>query len=143
MILNEKKLVSILRAEGYKMTPQRRAVLKAISESHDHMTAAALFERVKKGYPNIGLVTIYRTLGILQDLDLICEVHAERDSHSYLMRRPSEHHHHIICAGCGTVADFAGCDLTGIQQQLCRETGFEIEGHLLEFFGYCETCKKP
>ena len=93
-------------------------------------------------HPSIGLVTIYRTLEILTKLGLICEVHAGGNCRSYLMRRPSEHHHHLICSNCGTVIDFTDCDLGELEQRLTEETGFKINGHLLEFLGQCENCLK-
>jgi Fur family ferric uptake transcriptional regulator len=58
------------------------------------------------------------------------------------MRRPSEHHHHLICSDCGAVEDFTDCDLSKLEQRLSRETSFDIEGHLLEFTGRCRDCRK-
>jgi Fur family ferric uptake transcriptional regulator len=141
MKLTEKKISSILRRHGYKLTPQRRAVLNAIATNKDHVTPAEIFDRVRQEYPGIGLVTIYRTLDILTDLGLICEVHSGGHCRSYLMRRPQEHHHHLICSDCGTVTDFMNCDLSVLEQRLSRETGFQVEGHLLEFSGRCQSCQ--
>ena len=135
-----KKIENILRSRGFKITPQRRTILSAIMLSREHLTPAAIHERVCREHPGIGLVTIYRTLEILNRLGLICEVHAGGNCRSYLMKRPSEHHHHLICSDCGTVVDFTDCDLDGIQQRLSQETGFRIKGHLLEFLGQCRKC---
>ena len=99
-------------------------------------------EMVRQELPGIGLVTIYRTLEILAELGLICEVHTGGNCRSYLMRRPSEHHHHLICSDCGTVVDFTDCDLSRLEQRLHRETGFKIENHLLEFAGQCQNCQR-
>lgn len=142
MIVTDKTLATKLKQHGYKLTPQRRAVLSAIALSHEHLTPAAIYERVNQEHPNIGLVTIYRTLDILTRLSLICEVHAGDSCRSYLMRRPSEHHHHLICADCGTVIDFTNCDLSKVEQNLSQATGFEIKGHLLEFLGQCQNCQR-
>ena len=142
MTFTQNKIASILRQQGYKITPQRRAVLNIIALSHDHLTPAAIYEKVHEEHPGIGLVTIYRTLDILAELGLICEVHAGGNCRSYLMRRPSEHHHHLICSDCGAVVDFTDCDLSKLEQKLSRETSFEIDGHLLEFTGRCRDCCK-
>ena len=142
MRLTRNRIASLVRHRGYKITPQRRAVLNAIAESSGHLTPAAIYERVHKEKPGIGLVTVYRTLDLLTELGLICEVHAGGSCRSYLMRRPSEHHHHLICSECGTVADFADCDLNELEQKLSRKTGFEINGHLLEFSGLCQNCRR-
>ena len=140
-MLTEKKLSSILRQRGYKLTPQRRAVIGAIAISRDHVTPAEIHDRVRPEHPGIGLVTVYRTLDILAGLGLICEVHSGGNCRSYLMRRPSEHHHHLICSDCGTVADFTECDLSELQNKLSVRTGFAIDGHLLEFSGRCRGCQ--
>ena len=142
MTYTEKEIESILRRRGFKITPQRRAVLSEILRSHEHLTPAAIYEKVSREHPGIGLVTIYRTLEVLAELGLICEMHVGGNCRSYLMRRPSEHHHHLICSDCGTVIDFTDCDLGELEQRLSRETRFKIDGHLLEFLGQCGECRE-
>jgi len=136
------KLTSALRQRGYKITPQRCAVLGVIALSREHLTPSAIYDKVHEEYPGIGLVTIYRTLEILTELGLVCEVHVGGNCRSYLVRRPVEHHHHLICSGCGAVVDFIGCDLSELEQKLSRENNFEIEDHLLEFLGRCQNCRE-
>jgi Fur family ferric uptake transcriptional regulator len=79
---------------------------------------------------------------ILADVGLICELHSGNSCRSYLLRRPAEHHHHLICSECGQVVDFTDCDLSDIERRLSRDTGFEMESHLLEFLGRCPACQK-
>ncbi len=141
MRLAEARIAAKLRGHGYKLTPQRRVVIRAIASSQDHLTAAGIYERVHQAHPNIGLVTVYRTIGILAELGLICELHAGGSCHSYTLSSP-EHHHHLICSSCGMVVDFTGHDLGQLEQRLSLETGFEIEDHLLEFTGLCRACQK-
>ncbi|MFC2022325.1 Fur family transcriptional regulator [Chloroflexota bacterium] len=141
MRLTEKKVVAALRWHGYKLTPQRRAVIRAITSSQDHLTPAIIYKKVRQDHPNIGLVTIYRTLEILTELELICELHAGGICHSYTISTP-QHHHHLICSNCGTVTDFTGYDLSELEQSLSKKSGFRIDGHLLEFVGLCQACQK-
>ena len=136
------KITDILRQRHYKLTPQRRAVIDVIAHSHAHLTPAAIYSKARQVYPHVGLVTIYRTLGILAELGLICEVHTEGNCRSYLMRRPSEHHHHLICSDCGRVVDFTGCKFSKLEERLSQETGFEIDSHLFEFHGRCHNCRE-
>jgi Fur family ferric uptake transcriptional regulator len=131
-----------MRQRGYKLTPQRRAVLKIILESCNHLTPEAIYKRVKEEHPGIGLTTVYRTLNILSDLGLICEVHTGGSYRSYLVRRPLEHHHHLICSECNKVVEFTDCDLADIERKLSEGTGFKIEEHLLEFVGICPDCQQ-
>lgn len=142
MVYTEKKIEGALRQHGYKITAQRRSILRSIVKSHEHLTPLAIYERVRRENPGIGLVTIYRTLEILAELGLICEMHAGGSCRSYLMRRPSEHHHHLICSGCGTVIDFTDCNLDKLERRLSRENNFTINCHLLEFLGQCHDCLK-
>ena len=130
-----------LRQHGYKLTPQRLAVLRVIVNSHDHLTAEAIYERVRRDYPSIGLVTVYRMLDVMAGLDLICKIHLDDACRSYLVRRSSAHHHHIMCTVCSRVADFTKCDLGGLQRRISAETGFKIQDHLLQFNGLCRECQ--
>lgn len=141
MRLTANKIAGILREHGYKLTPQRHAVLKVIAASNDHLTPEAIYERACLKNHDIGLVTVYRTLNLLSELNLVCRVHAPDGCRSYMMRRPREHHHHLICSQCGRVVDFTGCSLADLEQRLARETKFDINGHLLEFYGLCPDCR--
>ena len=140
MKLTERKVVATLRQHGYKLTPQRRVVIQAITSNQEHLTATAIYQKVHQDQLNIGLVTIYRTLEILTGLKLICELHAEDNCRSYTISAPG-HHHHLICSNCGKVVDFPSCELEEAQQNLSRQTGFRINNHLLEFVGLCQTCQ--
>jgi Fur family ferric uptake transcriptional regulator len=135
-------IIERLREHGYKLTPQRRAIVEIIANRHEHLTPAAIYESVHDEYPTVGLVTVYRTLDVLTDLGLLCRVHTEDGCQSYLMRRRTGHHHHIVCSSCGTVADFTRCDIETMERKISRQTGFKIQGHLLEFEGLCSRCAK-
>jgi len=137
----EREIRAALKQHGYKLTPQRRMIIRTIASSRDHLTPIEIYQQVRQDHPNIGLATVYRTLDMLAKLELICELHAGNSCRSYTVSAP-EHHHHLICSSCGRVVDFTGYDLSGLEQRLSIETGFEIEDHLLEFIGLCQTCQK-
>ncbi|MDO8568085.1 MAG: Fur family transcriptional regulator [Dehalococcoidales bacterium] len=138
-MLTEKNITTRLRQQGYKLTRQRRAVLGVIARSHEHLTPAAIYERVRREDLGIGLVTVYRTLETLVKLGLVCEVHIGGNCRSYLVRA-SGHHHHLVCSDCGKVVDFNRCNLEALEKKLHERTGFNIDGHLLEFTGQCRDC---
>ena len=141
MRLTEKEIAIALKEHGYKLTPQRRAVIKAITSNNDCLNPSEIYARVRSRYAGIGLVTVYRTLDILARLELICELPASGIHRSYTLSAP-EHHHHLTCSGCGTVIDFTGHNLSDLENKLSRESGFRIDSHLLEFFGLCQGCQK-
>ena len=140
MVYTPKQIESELRSRGYKITSQRHRIIDAITGVREHMTPAEIYEVVSRDDPGIGLVTIYRTLEILTELGLICEVHVGGNCRSYLLRRPLEHHHHLVCSECGTVVDFMDCDLSGLEDRISRASHFKIDGHILEFIGKCREC---
>jgi len=142
MKLTANKIAGILRENGYKLTPQRHALLKVIASHHGHLSPDAIYEITRQEYPSIGRVTIYRTLELLTKLNLVCRVHAPDGCRSYMMRRPTEHHHHLVCSGCGLAVDFTDCDLSNLEKKLAEQSGFIIEGHLLELYGRCQDCRK-
>lgn len=141
MRLTDKRMATALKHHGYKLTPQRRAVISAITSSRGQLTPAGLHRKLLQDHPEIGLTTVYRTLEILSRLGLICELHAGGNGQSYTTGA-AEHHHHIICTSCGAVVDFSGHHLLRLEARLSRETGFEIKGHLLEFTGRCRKCQQ-
>lgn len=140
MRLTANKIAGILREHGHKLTPQRHLVLKVMASSRDHLTPETIYEKSRLEDPGIGRVTIYRTLDLLSKLNLVCKVHTEGGCRSYMMRRPTEHHHHLVCSGCGKVVDFADCSLSEMEKKLSQESRFAIKGHLLEFYGLCRDC---
>lgn len=140
--MSEKKILSLLREKGYKLTPQRKAIMKTIFLSPHHLSPADIYRKVSKIYRGIGLVTVYRTLEILIKLGLVCEVHTEKGTRRYILRESKKHHHHLICTECGRVVYFLNCNLENLASRLSRETKFEIKSHSLEFFGRCSECQK-
>ncbi len=141
MRLSENNVTATLKKHGYKLTPQRREVIQTIVSTRDHLTPTAIYDKVRQDHPAIGFATVYRTLKILTRLKLICELHAGGSCRSYTISAPV-HHHHLICSHCGTVVDFPAFGLGEVEQNLSKETGFRIDGHLLEFIGLCQTCQK-
>jgi len=140
--LTANRIAGILREQGYRLTPQRHAVLKALAGSHECLTPEALLEKAQTICPDIGRVTIYRTLDILSRHDLVCRVHAPDGCRGYMMTRPEGHHHHLVCSVCGATVDFTDCDLGALEERLSKETGFEMQGHLLELYGICRQCRE-
>lgn len=142
MNTKENRINNTFRQHGYKLTPQRRAVIASISRSREHMTPAEIHERLQTEHPGIGLVTVYRTLEILDELGLICETRAGGNCRSYMVRSEAAHHHHLICSECGRVTDFTDCELGELEKRLTAKTRYVITGHLLEFTGMCRDCQR-
>lgn len=131
-----------LKAEGYRVTKARRAVLEAVALGTGHMTPEEIYRRARQCYRKLGLVTVYRTLAILESLGLIQRVHVESGCHSFAaVRLEIGHHHQLVCRTCGRVEEFPDCALGSLLLQLQARTGFAIESHHLEVVGRCPKCQ--
>lgn len=138
------KLVSgrqSLRQSGYRATTQRLAVLRGVDEFKSQFTPQELYQYLKEKHPGIGLVTVYRSLKLLSEAGLVCQMGRLGHSQSYAPRSP-QHHDHLVCTGCNRVVDFAGCKLSRLAERLAQDTGFAIKSHQLEFMGLCQECRR-
>jgi len=130
------KVKRSLRAEGRRITPQRELLL-AIIQEQSHLDAEELYRLAKRVSPRLSLSTVYRTLSLLKELDLIEELHLGEEHHHYEPK--AEEHHHLICLGCGKVVE---CFLTKEMKDLGERHGFEVVSAQIELLGYCRDCRK-
>lgn len=134
-----------LKDKGYKLTPQRRAVLDIIIENEGkHLSTEEIYESVKKQCPEIGLATVYRTLLLLEDMSLIFKLNLDDSKYRYELSHAEEdhHHHHLICLKCGKVIEVEGDLLDVLEKDIEKKYDFKILNHILKFFGYCSKCKE-
>lgn len=127
-----------LQKAGYKLTPQRRAIVDALLAHGGTPTAADLHKRLEADYPDLGLDTIYRTLNILVKLGLLIQMDLRSGRKSRFKLGDEPHHHHLICLGCGQAVCLDYCPLSGA----IKATDCEIVSHTFELYGYCKKCRK-
>ena len=140
MSLKTEQISQAINAHGYKLTAPRRAVLDVVAAMHQSLTPAEIYERARKRYARLGLVTVYRTLDIFVQAGVLRRIHLDDGCHGYALAEAA-HGHHLICRWCSQVVEFDGCDLDGLLQGIARKTGYRIEGHWLEVFGRCPKCQ--
>lgn len=129
-------IVQRLELRGHRMTASRRRVLEALVRAPAHFTVEDLFGLA----PGVGRATVFRTMKLLQDLNVVCRVRMEDGSLHYRLSTRG-HHHHLVCRTCGRVEDFSTCDVASLVDDLSRNTAYEIEGHWLEVYGRCASCR--
>lgn len=134
------RLLHALAAHGYSSTRPRRAVIDAIAGAPGYVSPADILASARQRYPRLGLVTVYRTLGILADIGLVRKVHLPDGCHSYALAEKT-HGHHIICQACSKVVEFEGCDLSTVLDRVESDTGYVVTDHWLEMFGVCPACR--
>ena len=146
MSVSQESFKKKLKEKGLKVTNQRLLVLQVLAENQDrHLTAEDIYELVKEDYPEIGLATIYRTVQLLLEMQLVDRINLDdgcvRYEIGHLFEGEMKHsHHHLICRKCGKVFPFDGDLLDGLETHIQEKTGFHIVDHELKFYGVCKQC---
>lgn len=118
---------------GLKMTGQRRVILKVLGDSSDHPSVESVYERAKKIDPSISIATVYRTLSLLDEMNLVIR-HEFQEGHSrYELNW--DHHHHLIDLETGKVVEFQNLELEKLKEKIARDLGYELIDHRLELYG--------
>lgn len=148
MSISKEKFKELLREKGLKVTNQRLLVLEVLADHRDkHLTAEDIYELVKEDYPEIGLATIYRTVQLLLEMQLVDRISLDDGCARYEIGESGagegkHHHHHLICRTCGKVVPFRDDLLEELERHIEKETGFHVLDHELKFFGMCRECRK-
>ncbi|PKM81867.1 MAG: transcriptional repressor [Firmicutes bacterium HGW-Firmicutes-14] len=127
----------------YKLTPQRRVILGIFAENPEkHLSAEEVYDMVKKTNPEIGLATVYRTLDLFAELDILQKMDFGDGRGRYEFSESEvHHHHHLICLKCASVTEFTDDLLESLENAIREKTSFEIVDHELKFYGYCHKCR--
>lgn len=121
------------------LTPQRAAVLEVIRASHDHLTAAEIFDVARKHLSSISYATVYNSLRYLKDAGLVHEISFGKGASRY--DRVTERHDHALCTECGKLVDF-DLDLTSeLLRTAARRSRFKPESIHMTLRGLCPDCR--
>ena len=134
-----------LKKRGYKLTPQRRAIVDAIVDSEgEHLTAEEIYDVVRKGCPDIGLATVYRTIILLEEIGFVSRLHLDDTCSRYELVHSNERHrhHHLICNNCKKVIEVEDDLLDDLEAEIKNKYSFLIVDHSVKFYGYCKECQK-
>lgn len=127
-----------MRASGVRVTAARRAVVQALVDAHDHVTADDLAAAVATATPDVHRSTVYRTLDALEKLGVVTHVHL---GHGRAVYHLTDHlHQHAVCEACGHVVQLSDDVMHAVQQRVRRDTGFEIDPHHFALVGRCAHC---
>ncbi|HID54068.1 MAG TPA: transcriptional repressor [Anaerolineae bacterium] len=134
------QLEGVLADKGYRLTKARRAILQALVTCGGHVSADDLADIVRQDAPFVGRMTVYRTLDLLSELGLIRPVYQGTGAAHYILLT-NGHHHHMVCTVCSAVIEFDECVVEEMARLVGRRFDFQVEGHLLEFYGRCSNCR--
>ena len=114
------------------MTEQRKVIVKVLSESTDHPDVESVYKRASKVDTRIGIATVYRTIKLFEDNNLL-EKH-EFKGYSSRYETVRENHHHLIDVRSGDVKEFRNTLVDAMQKQVAKEMGFKLIDYRLELY---------
>jgi Fe2+ or Zn2+ uptake regulation protein len=129
-----------LAEAGFSDTRARRAVVGALCETPNGLTPARLLRRGRTRHARLGYVTVYRTLDILERLGLARRLHQQDGCSTYAVASGG-HGHHVICRLCHKAVEWNGCVAEDVLRHVAAATGYSVDGHWLEVFGVCPSCR--
>ena len=121
-------------SKGVKLTHQRRVIAKVLSKSDDHTDANLVFKRSSKIDSNISMATVYRTMKLFEDTNIVA-VRDFGDGSSRYEIYSNEHHDHLIDTDSGEVIEFVNDEIEELQHKVAKKLGYVLTGHRLELYG--------
>ncbi len=131
-------LVSSLREEGFRITPQRIAIVDYLLKTVEHPSADRIHKVIQRKYPMVSLSTVYKTLELLKDKRLVNEIEVEGETR---FDAQTDEHINLVCMNCGKIDDVDEDVLKNIQIRAAKKSKYLILKSSFELFGYCNNCK--
>jgi len=131
-------LVILLRKEGFRITPQRIAIVDYLLNTEDHPSAEHIHKTIQKKYPMMSLSTVYKTLDLLKEKKLVSEIEVKGEARFDVH---TDEHLNLVCMNCGKIDDVDEDSLKEIQNRATKKSKYLIVKSRFELFGYCTRCK--
>lgn len=131
----------VLQEKGYRLTPQRMLVIEALHRADGHISAEEIYEQLHSRYPYSNISTVYRTLELLKELNLVTETDFGDGRVRYHVAEKG-HHHHLVCCRCGKITDLDESALYPLKDTLLHDYGFEADLRHLAIPGECSECRR-
>lgn len=128
------RLEKICVERGLKMTEQRRVISRVLSEAQDHPDVEEIYRRAAAIDPKISIATVYRTMRLYEDANII-ERHDFGDGRARYEENREEHHHHLIDVNSGKVIEFQHEELEKLKAKIAHDLGYDLIGDRLELYG--------
>lgn len=136
----QRGVVSMLRERGYRITPQREAIIAEVMRAEGHITAQDVARRVQRAMPAVNPSTIYRTLDLLEEVGVVTHSHLERGAEYH--RAGEGDHVHLTCARCGAEEDLSLEEADSLRRLIERHRGFRPDLTHFAISGLCASCQR-
>ena len=135
------KFEEYLREENYRVTPERFEVLDAVMAASGHFDADELFLTLKKNGSKVSRATVYNTLDILEECELVFKTRLKDHGSRYEKAFGRSHHDHLVCVKCGKIVEFVDDGIEQAQHAIAKKFKFTLISHSHQIFGLCPDCK--
>ena len=132
------QIITLLRDDGFKITPQRTAIVDYLLRTEDHPSAELIHKVVRRKYPMVSLSTVYKTLDLLREKKLVNEIEVEGEAR---FDAHTDEHINLVCVSCGKIEDVDEDLLKEIQIKAAKKSKYIILQSSFELSGYCSLCK--
>lgn len=130
----ESKIETLCIEKGMKMTGQRRVISRVLSDSNDHPDVEEVHRRAHKINSRISIATVYRTVRLFDDADIINR-HDFGDGRARYEEVSEEHHDHLINIQSGEIIEFQNEEIENLQIKIAKKHGLRLVDHRLELYG--------
>lgn len=132
-------VAEVLRQQGYRLTRPRQVVWDVLCDATQHLTAEEIAERVDRRTSGVHVSSVYRSLALLAELDLVRESRFGEGGGRWEIVHPDEHFH-LVCERCGEITHHVGDLVDQVRKHLAAGHGFEANSVELVVNGRCATC---
>ena len=133
-------VLDALSGRGMRRTAARQAILEVLFSTSDHLTAEGLAARVQRRFPSVDVSTVYRTLDVLESLDIVDHVHLAHGP--AIFHLVEDDHHHLVCERCGRVEELPAERLRSFARMLRDDFRFHMQRRNFAIVGVCDACEK-
>lgn len=130
-----------LRKRGLSLTKQRKSILAAVFERHDHFDAEDVAAKLRACKPAVGRATVYRTLSHMEECGLIQKLDLGHGHRHFEHILGHKHHEHLYCEECGMVTEFTNDAIEELIRNVSLENGYVLRSHAVVMTGQCQKCR--
>ena len=134
-------LITTLKQAGMRLTPQRMAICKLLTDSNEHPTATMIYNELRPQFPSLSLATVYNTLDTLVSLGAVNVLGHAGDDHVHYDSE-MDPHVNLACMACHQIVDIPSEHVHHLDSEISQASGYKLLGARVLYYGLCPECQK-